>query len=191
VDGNTSSLPDMSRSPVHDQAVTGTESKRGRSFSPKAWVRDLKKHLPSKTRNKSTSQTGHHRQLGGGDDTAVSTHVSDQRAKGSESTRKSCLELAIISLKGGQPDNNIPSDVDKATLDTDVLVQNIHRQMENLETSQTRIKNVIANTIRYILLFRGLGNSAASFDPTKASRVAVNGMFGILEVSRIYHTSLI
>ena len=67
------------------------------------------------------------------------------------------------------------------------MQKRISAQIEDLEKGQTRTRNVVENTIRYILLFKNLANSITIFDPTKGSRIAVNGLFGILEVSRMFH----
>jgi len=113
-------------------------------------------------------------------DMPLNTHVSDQMPKDLRSLPESCLELAIKWMKINCPDYDIPSGVNEKEMQ-----EKIQSQIENLEMGQTRTKNVVENTVRYILLFRGLANSITTFDPTKGSRVAVNGLFGILEVSNM------
>jgi len=115
-----------------------------------------------------------------GKDMSLTTHVSDQMPKDSRSLPESCLELAIRWMNVHCPDYNIPSGVNEKEIQ-----EKIESQIKKLEIGQTRTKNVVENTVRYILLFRGLANSITIFDPTKGSRVAVNGLFGILEVSNM------
>jgi len=118
--------------------------------------------------------------LDSGNDMPLTSHVSDRMPKDSRSLPESCLELAIKWMNVHCPDYNIPSGVNEKEMQ-----EKIHSQIQNLEIGQTRTKNVVENTVRNILLFRGLANSITLFDPTKGSRVAVNGLFGILEVSNM------
>ena len=74
--------------------------------------------------------------------------------------------------------------MDLESLNTDNLQQNVEDLIKSFQAGETRTKNIVNNTIRYILVFKNLGNAAATFDPTKASRIVANGMFGILEVSK-------
>ena len=135
-----------------------------------------------------------HRLLNSSNSAAVLTLVLDPELKATKPTRESCLERAIKSLNGPQVDgsrtrkvekeNILLSGVDLESLNTDNLQQNVEDRIKSFKAGETRTKNIVNNTIRYILVFKNLGNAAATFDPTKASRIVANGMFGILEVSK-------
>ena len=113
--------------------------------------------------------------------------VQNQTQTESTASRKSCFELAIESLC--LSDQHFREKITKLRLENtdelsdEALIKSIRGQAEKLKDSQTRTKNVIETTIRYTLLFKGLVNVATVFDPSKASRVAGNALFGILEVN--------
>jgi hypothetical protein len=213
-DGSSDGVQNGSGSINRDQARTKDERGRGRepprstATRMKNWARERSKSIFAGAGKRSSSQIKRQKQViisgvrassaskvpkeqlqtsasspNSGNERPVATCIPDPKPENLRLTPKSCLEVAIEWMQTNHPGYHPATDVNHAEIQ-----KSISTKIENLEKGQTRTKNVVQNTIRYILVFKGLANSITAFDPTKGSRIAVGGLYGILEASRMFHT---
>ena len=124
---------------------------------------------------------------------ALATSGSNVKKSGHSSRWK----LAEKRLEESNPDlfkklHQIQQILNDDAFHVDKLLETVSSRGKSLKDEQSRTSSsLVEQTIKHILLFKDPAMAAAKFDPTKASELALRGVFVVLEVSRAFHSLLL